>query len=53
MKCLDRNNYNKGACSAYFDAYKECKKAWMQRRKDDMRNGKNLTGPGTIGTDSS
>lgn len=22
MKCLDQNNYNKAACSAYFEAYK-------------------------------
>ncbi|KAG8888238.1 Mitochondrial copper homeostasis protein [Tulasnella sp. 403] len=29
LKCLDQNNYNKSACTAYFEAYKECKKAWV------------------------
>jgi len=43
MKCLDRNNYNKGACTAYFEAYKECKKAWMDNRKKDIRAGKKVT----------
>ncbi|KIO15647.1 hypothetical protein M407DRAFT_243695 [Tulasnella calospora MUT 4182] len=42
MKCLDQNNYNKAACSAYFEAYKECKKAWMEQRRKDRRDGKDV-----------
>ena len=39
MKCLDRNNYNKDKCQEYFDAYKECKKAWNEWRAERRRKG--------------
>ncbi|XP_034982078.1 coiled-coil-helix-coiled-coil-helix domain-containing protein 7 isoform X1 [Zootoca vivipara] len=40
-KCMDKNNYNKDACTLYFLRYKSCKKFWngivMQRRKDGIK----------------
>lgn len=29
MDCLNRNDYDKTACFGYFQAYRECKKAWV------------------------
>lgn len=29
QKCLDAYNYNKSMCSAYFQAYKDCRKYWV------------------------
>ncbi|KIY74128.1 hypothetical protein CYLTODRAFT_364491 [Cylindrobasidium torrendii FP15055 ss-10] len=39
MKCMDRNNYNRDLCQAYFKAYQECKKTWIEQRKEDRRKG--------------
>ncbi|XP_061455196.1 coiled-coil-helix-coiled-coil-helix domain-containing protein 7 isoform X2 [Rhineura floridana] len=40
-KCMDKSNYNKGACSAYFLRYKNCRRFWngimMQRRNDGIK----------------
>ncbi|XP_033011158.1 coiled-coil-helix-coiled-coil-helix domain-containing protein 7 isoform X2 [Lacerta agilis] len=40
-KCMDKNNYNRDACTLYFLRYKSCKKFWngivMQRRKDGIK----------------
>ncbi|EDO16243.1 hypothetical protein Kpol_505p20 [Vanderwaltozyma polyspora DSM 70294] len=35
FNCLDRNNYDKSKCRAYFDAYRECKKQWLRARRQD------------------
>ncbi|KAJ2809450.1 hypothetical protein H4R20_000070 [Coemansia guatemalensis] len=40
MKCLDENNYDKSTCDSYFDAYKECKKLWMEERKKAKLGGR-------------
>ncbi|TFK25632.1 hypothetical protein FA15DRAFT_590070 [Coprinopsis marcescibilis] len=40
MDCLDRNNYDRDACLEYFKAYRDCKNAWIQQRKDDRRAGR-------------
>lgn len=29
QKCLDAYNYDKRMCSAYFQAYKDCRKYWV------------------------
>lgn len=29
QKCLDAYNYDKSMCSAYFQAYKNCRKYWV------------------------
>ena len=39
MKCLDENNYVKSRCQEYFDAYKECKKAWNAWRAEQRKQG--------------
>ncbi|CAL1714683.1 unnamed protein product [Somion occarium] len=40
MSCLDRNDYNRDACLEYFQAYRDCKKAWIEQRKADRRAGR-------------
>ncbi|PFH49965.1 hypothetical protein AMATHDRAFT_146378 [Amanita thiersii Skay4041] len=40
MDCLNRNNYDRDACLDYFQAYRDCKKAWIEKRKEDRRNGR-------------
>ncbi|AMD19716.1 HCL435Wp [Eremothecium sinecaudum] len=35
IKCLERNNYDRKLCYAYFDAYRECKKQWLKSRRED------------------
>ncbi|XP_012676789.1 coiled-coil-helix-coiled-coil-helix domain-containing protein 7-like isoform X2 [Clupea harengus] len=41
QKCMDRNNYDKGMCTFYFQRYKECRKYWhnimIQRRRDGVK----------------
>ncbi|CAG8644848.1 2085_t:CDS:2 [Paraglomus brasilianum] len=38
-KCLDRNNYDKKKCRKYFLDYKECKRKWLEERKELRRQG--------------
>ncbi|KAL1958768.1 hypothetical protein VTO42DRAFT_3887 [Malbranchea cinnamomea] len=33
IRCLRRNGGDKDLCSDYFQAYRDCKKAWMTERK--------------------
>lgn len=42
MKCLDVNNYNRDACSEFFKSYRECKRRWLDQRRDDRRAGKDV-----------
>lgn len=35
MKCLELNNYDRDLCHEYFDAYRECKKQWLESRRRD------------------
>lgn len=44
MKCLDKNNYNREACSDFFRNYRECKKTWLDQRREDRRNGLDASG---------
>ena len=39
FKCLDENNYNRGLCEGYFEAYRNCKKAWNARKAERRRQG--------------
>ncbi|KAG5926480.1 Mitochondrial copper homeostasis protein [Claviceps africana] len=34
-KCLYRNGGNKEMCGEYFQAYRDCKAAWTDRRKKE------------------
>ncbi|SMQ52206.1 unnamed protein product [Zymoseptoria tritici ST99CH_3D7] len=37
LKCLRRNGGDRKMCQDYFDAYKECKKSWMEEMKEQKR----------------
>lgn len=39
MKCLVENNYDKSKCGFYFEAYKECKRAWNKRKAERRWQG--------------
>ncbi|KAJ3995995.1 hypothetical protein F5050DRAFT_1572390, partial [Lentinula boryana] len=40
MACMNKNNYDREKCLDYFQAYRECKNAWIEQRKEDRRNGR-------------
>jgi len=40
MDCLNRNDYDRDKCLDFFQAYRDCKKAWIEQRKADRRAGK-------------
>lgn len=37
LKCLTDNNYDNSKCGDYFEAYKECKKQWLQEKRKQNR----------------
>lgn len=37
IRCLHRNDGDRSMCQDYFQAYRECKKNWVNRRKDEKR----------------
>lgn len=37
MKCLHRNGGDRQLCSDYFQAYRDCKKAWTTERNEAKR----------------
>ena len=39
MKCLVENSYDKSKCTVYFDAYRECKRAWNKKKAERRRQG--------------
>ncbi|KAM0746054.1 hypothetical protein T439DRAFT_360633 [Meredithblackwellia eburnea MCA 4105] len=39
MKCLDDNSYQKSKCTDFFQAYRDCKKDWLDQRRADRRAG--------------
>ncbi|KAI9268860.1 hypothetical protein BDA99DRAFT_502834 [Phascolomyces articulosus] len=39
MKCLDKNNYDKSKCDYFFLQYRECKKKWLEERRQLRRAG--------------
>lgn len=40
MDCLNRHDYDRESCLDYFQAYKDCKKTWVEQRKEDRRAGR-------------
>ncbi|KAH7914843.1 hypothetical protein BJ138DRAFT_999192 [Hygrophoropsis aurantiaca] len=40
MKCMDRNSYDREKCMDFFQAYRDCKKEWLNQRKEDRRAGR-------------
>jgi cytochrome c oxidase assembly protein subunit 23 len=40
IRCMENHDEDyKEICNEYFQAYRECKKEWMQQRRRDNRNG--------------
>ncbi|EGS24087.1 cytochrome c oxidase-like protein [Thermochaetoides thermophila DSM 1495] len=37
IRCLHRNNGDRTMCSDYFQAYRDCKKAWLEQRKKEKK----------------
>ncbi|KMP09177.1 hypothetical protein CIHG_03506 [Coccidioides immitis H538.4] len=37
IKCMRRNAGDRDMCTDYFQAYRDCKKAWMTQRKEASR----------------
>ncbi|KAK3291938.1 uncharacterized protein B0H64DRAFT_408492 [Chaetomium fimeti] len=37
IRCLNRNGGDRSLCSDYFQAYRDCKKAWIEKRKNDKK----------------
>ncbi|KAK4192376.1 hypothetical protein QBC35DRAFT_485046 [Podospora australis] len=44
IRCLHRNGGDRTMCSDYFQAYRDCKKAWIDKRKVDKRKEGTLWG---------
>ncbi|GAA5903736.1 hypothetical protein JCM8208_006562 [Rhodotorula glutinis] len=42
MRCLDRNSYDRSKCNEFFQAYRDCKKTWLDQRREDRRAGKDV-----------
>ncbi|SAM84208.1 related to COX23-protein with function in mitochondrial copper homeostasis [Ustilago bromivora] len=40
MKCLDDNAYDRSKCGDIFNQYRECKKAWINQRRQDRLNNR-------------
>lgn len=43
LRCLRRNDYDKAFCGDYFQAYRDCKKQWITRWREDRAKEKNST----------
>jgi len=43
LTCMDNSNHDRQQCLDYFQAYRDCKGAWIQQRKDDRRAGRPTT----------
>ncbi|KAK3303087.1 uncharacterized protein B0T15DRAFT_539056 [Chaetomium strumarium] len=37
IRCLHRNDGDRTMCTDYFQAYRDCKKAWIEKRKTEKR----------------
>ncbi|KZT27871.1 hypothetical protein NEOLEDRAFT_1059840 [Neolentinus lepideus HHB14362 ss-1] len=35
--CLNRHDYDRDKCLDFFQAYRDCKKTWMDQKKEDRR----------------
>ncbi|RDB20849.1 Cytochrome c oxidase-assembly factor COX23, mitochondrial [Hypsizygus marmoreus] len=40
MDCMNRHDYDRDFCLDYFQAYRDCKKIWIEQRKEDRRAGR-------------
>ncbi|KAL1895925.1 Mitochondrial copper homeostasis protein [Sporothrix stenoceras] len=46
IRCLHRNGGDKALCQDYFQAYRDCKKQWQEKRLEDKRRKKQESGGG-------
>ncbi|PKS06260.1 hypothetical protein jhhlp_007006 [Lomentospora prolificans] len=37
IKCLHRNGGDRTMCGEYFQAYRDCKKAWLEKKKAERK----------------
>ncbi|KAI1261803.1 cytochrome c oxidase-assembly factor cox-23, mitochondrial [Xylariaceae sp. FL1019] len=37
IRCLNRNGGDRAMCTDYFEAYRACKKEWMDKRKEEKK----------------
>ncbi|KAK2073265.1 hypothetical protein P8C59_007556 [Phyllachora maydis] len=37
IRCLRRNDGDRSMCQDYFQAYRDCKKEWINKRKEERR----------------
>ncbi|TDZ13861.1 Cytochrome c oxidase-assembly factor cox-23 [Colletotrichum sidae] len=37
IRCLHRNGGDRSMCGDFFQAYKDCKKEWFERRKEERK----------------
>ncbi|ROT37060.1 hypothetical protein SODALDRAFT_334129 [Sodiomyces alkalinus F11] len=37
IRCLKRNNGDREMCGEYFQAYRDCRQAWMDKRREERR----------------
>jgi len=42
MKCMDKNNYDRDKCLDFFQAYRDCKKTWLEKKRTDRRSGRDV-----------
>ncbi|BGP15820.1 hypothetical protein JCM10213_005696 [Rhodosporidiobolus nylandii] len=42
MNCLNENAYDKAKCTTFFQAYRDCKKTWLEQRREDRRQGRDV-----------
>ncbi|KIK64078.1 hypothetical protein GYMLUDRAFT_40314 [Collybiopsis luxurians FD-317 M1] len=40
LACMMKHDFDREKCFEYFQAYRECKNAWIEQRKDDRRHGR-------------
>ncbi|KAI0343237.1 hypothetical protein BDW22DRAFT_1329085 [Trametopsis cervina] len=40
--CLNRFDYDRDKCTDFFQAYRDCKKSWIEQRKADRRAGRSV-----------
>ncbi|CAK7246015.1 MAG: Mitochondrial copper homeostasis protein [Sporothrix thermara] len=40
IRCLHRNGGDRALCQDYFQAYRECKKQWQEKRLEDKRKAR-------------
>ncbi|KAI1307776.1 hypothetical protein F5Y03DRAFT_393841 [Xylaria venustula] len=37
IRCLNRNGGDRAMCTDYFEAYRACKKEWINKRKEEKK----------------